>query len=162
MKKLLYILDKIEQGFIVLAFSVMAVTIFVQVINRNITHVSVGWFEELARYCMITVIMFSSEMVFRANEHMRLQIIVDRLKGGARVFVERVVNILVIFFSLVIMTGSVSLIQSVAKSGQRTAGLRIPMAIPYLAVLIPFFVITVIQVIQFITAGRRIAEKEEN
>ena len=162
MKKLLCILDKIERFLIVLAFSVMTVTIFVQVINRNITHVSVGWFEELARYCMITVIMFASEIVFRTNEHMRLQIIVDKLKGKARVIVERLVHVLIIFFSVVIMSGSFSLIKAVAKSGQKTAGLQIPMAVPYLAVLIPFSIITLIQIVQFITAGSKAAEKEEN
>lgn len=155
MKKLIYVLEKVEKYLIVLAYITMTLIIFIQVINRNLLHLSVGWFEELARYCMITVIMFSAEVCFRTNDHMRLQIFIDKLPKSIKIGVERFNSILIIAFSMVISVGALQLVKAVAQSAQRTPGLHIPMAVPYFAILIPFIVIAVGEIFRFFTINKR-------
>ena len=162
MRKLLIVLEKAEKILIILAYVIMAVVIFVQVLNRNIFHISVGWFEELARYCMIVVIMFSAEAGFRGNEHMRLQFFTDRLKGKPKLLLEKFVGLLIVLFSGIIAGGAWLLVKTVAGSGQRSPGLRIPMEIPYLSILIPFSVIAVVQLLKLFILSKDEKEDEGN
>lgn len=154
MKKLIYVLEKIERYLIIFAYITMTIIIFIQVINRNLLHLSVGWFEELARYSMITVIMFSAEVCFRTNDHMRLQIFIEKLPITAKIGVERFNSILIIVFSVVISVGAFQLVKTVAQSSQRTPGLHIPMAIPYFAILIPFIIIAVEEIWRIFTINK--------
>lgn len=158
MKKLIYVLEKTERYLIIFAYITMTIIIFIQVINRNLLHLSVGWFEELARYSMITVIMFSAEVCFRTNDHMRLQIFIEKLPITAKIGVERFNSILIIVFSVVISVGAFQLVKTVAQSSQRTPGLHIPMAIPYFAILIPFIIIAVEEIWRIFTINKNTDE----
>lgn len=104
---------------------------------------------------MITVIMFSAEVCFRTNDHMRLQIFIDKLPKSIKIGVERFNSILIIAFSMVISVGALQLVKAVAQSAQRTPGLHIPMAVPYFAILIPFIVIAVGEIFRFFTINKR-------
>ena len=53
MKKLFQYLQKAEDGIMIGTFAVMVLASFAQVLNRNIFHLGISWFEELARYCMV-------------------------------------------------------------------------------------------------------------
>ena len=52
MKKVLHALQRLEKWIIVIAFVIMVVAIFCQVVNRNIFKIPVSGFEEAAKYSM--------------------------------------------------------------------------------------------------------------
>ena len=61
MKKLFQYLQKAEDGIMIGTFAVMVLASFAQVLNRNIFHLGISWFEELARYCMVYMALIAAE-----------------------------------------------------------------------------------------------------
>ena len=61
MKKIFRNVQKIEDIILVATFVVMVLAAFGQVLNRNIFHAGIAWFEELARYCMIYMALLATE-----------------------------------------------------------------------------------------------------
>ena len=51
--RLVTVIDKIERILISALFAVMVLAVFSQVVNRNIFKLEIGWFEEVARACMV-------------------------------------------------------------------------------------------------------------
>ena len=65
MKKLLQYLQKAEDGILIGTFVVMVLASFAQVLNRNLFHLGISWFEELARYCMVYMALIAAEAGLR-------------------------------------------------------------------------------------------------
>lgn len=89
MKKLDFILDKIEQILCTVLATVMAVSILIQVINRNTVQLPLVWCEELARYCMVWLIFVGISAGVKKGSHIGVDALVNILPAG----VKRVVNI---------------------------------------------------------------------
>ena len=55
MKKTLQFLQALEKWIIVIAFAIMVIACFIQVVNRNIFRIPVSGFEEAAKYSSLSV-----------------------------------------------------------------------------------------------------------
>lgn len=62
MKKVLHALQSLEKWIIVIAFVIMVVAIFCQVVNRNIFKIPVSGFEEAAKYSMAYMVLLGTEL----------------------------------------------------------------------------------------------------
>lgn len=62
MKKVLHALQRLEKWIIVIAFVIMVVAIFCQVVNRNIFKIPVSGFEEAAKYSMAYMVLLGTEL----------------------------------------------------------------------------------------------------
>ena len=144
MKKILDNLQKVEDIILVITFTVMVLASFGQVLNRNIFHLGIAWFEELARYCMVYMALLATEIGLRDHTQLAITAVTDRMKG----IVSRIVRIaakLVAVFSGVCLVSSLTILQTQIASGQVSPGLRLPMYIPYFALTLSFGIITVVQ-----------------
>lgn len=65
MKKVLHALQSLEKWIIVIAFVIMVVAIFCQVVNRNIFKIPVSGFEEAAKYSMAYMVLLGTELGLR-------------------------------------------------------------------------------------------------
>lgn len=65
MKKVLHALQRLEKWIIVIAFVIMVVAIFCQVVNRNIFKIPVSGFEEAAKYSMAYMVLLGTELGLR-------------------------------------------------------------------------------------------------
>ena len=131
MKKVLHALQRLEKWIIVIAFVIMVVAIFCQVVNRNIFKIPVSGFEEAAKYSMAYMVLLGTELGLRDGTQIAIKGVVDKLKGKVK---------------KVIMTkASFAMVLKQAAIGQTSPGLGIPMSVPYFSLVLGFGLIAVVQ-----------------
>jgi TRAP-type C4-dicarboxylate transport system permease small subunit len=145
MGKILRTLQKIEDWILVLSFIVMILASFAQVVNRNITHFGISWFEELARYSMVYMALLAAEAGLRDGTQISVTVVIDKLHGLTRKIINVMVKLIVLWFSTTVFISSFPILASHLRSGQLSAGLRVSMFYPYLALTISFGIIVVVQ-----------------
>lgn len=145
MKKALSWLQKVENLIIIITFAIMVIAAFAQVVNRNIFKFGIGWFEELAVYCMIYMTLLGTEMGLRDGTQASVTAVVDRLKGKAKLAIQIVAKLLVVVFTAIITNSAWGMVMKQIQTGQTSAALKVPMAIPYAALLISFAIMTLVQ-----------------
>lgn len=145
MKKHLRVLQKIENTVIIVAFIIMTAASFAQVVNRNLIGAPVSWFEELARYCMVYMALLATEIGLRDGTQIAITAIVDHFTGVPRKLIDIFGKAVVSAFSATVFITSFTLLNKQIATGQTTAGLRIPMAIPFFALPLAFGIITIVQ-----------------
>ncbi len=146
MKNVLKGLQNVENTVMAIAFAVMVVSMFAQVVNRNILQLPVSGFEELARYCMVYMVLLGTELGLRDGTQISVTAVVDHLHGAAKEVVQVIAKLIVIGFSAIMFYESMGMVMTQISSGQTSASLQIPMAIPYAALPISFGLICVVQI----------------
>lgn len=151
MKGFLRRLQKVEDSILVWTFIIMVLASFAQVINRNIVHAGVSWFEELSRYCMVYMALLAAEAGLRDGTQISVTALTDRLRGVPAVLLRVISKLVVIVFSAVCFVGSFAVLQTQIASGQISPGLKLPMVVPYFALPLSFGIITVVQLAALFT-----------
>lgn len=149
-KKILKNLQKLEDAVLVVTFSVMVITFFMQVMNRNIIKQSVSWFEELSRYCMMYMAFLAAEAGLRDGTQISLTTFTDKLPEKVRSIVLLIAKACVVGFASVVFITSFELLGVQVRSQQVSPALKIPMGIPYFALTLSFGIIVVTQTVQWI------------
>lgn len=164
MKNILKGLQRLEDVVLVVAFAIMIIAIFAQVVNRNIFKIPVSGFEEAAKYCMVYMVMLGTELGLRDGTQIAVTGVVDKFHGKGRKILLIVAKLVVIAFSAVMLSSGIGMVQKQIQTGQTSPGLGIPMAVPYAALPIAFGLIVVIQaalLIQMILNFNKPDEPEE-
>ncbi|WP_295482658.1 TRAP transporter small permease [uncultured Succinatimonas sp.] len=144
-------LNKCENGIIALCFIVMSLAAFAQVVNRNLIGASISWFDELARYCMVYMTLLATEAGLRDGSQISITAIVDKCTPAVKRTLQMIVKAIIICFSIAMFVCSLTIVQTQINSGQVSAGLGIPMVVPYLALPISFGAITIVQILSLLT-----------
>lgn len=147
MKRILAVLQKIENWTIIVTFIVMTLAAFAQVLNRNIFHIGISWFEELSRYCMVYMALLATEVGLRDGSQIAIVMVVERFKGVPRILLDILAKTVVVAFSGIVFWYSIDMLKRQIATGQISPGLRIPMLFPYAAVTIAFLLIAVVQAV---------------
>lgn len=143
-------LKKIENSIVFILFVVMIIAVFGQVLNRNIIKASIGWLEELARYCMIFMVILGTEMGLRDGTQISVEALTQKFSEKLRKIVKYCTRIVVIIFSACAFAYSIPLLNVQLQTNQLSPALRIPMFIPYAAITVGFGIITLVQVITWV------------
>lgn len=120
---------------------------FAQVVNRNFFQLPIAWFDEAATYCMIYMTLLGTEIGLRDGSQIAVTALVSKFKGVSKLFIQIISKIIVTIFSSSILFYSINMVKIQAVSGQTTAALHLPMSVPYMALVISFGIITVVQFI---------------
>ena len=139
MKKTLQYLQTLEKWIIVIAFAIMVLACFIQVVNRNVFRIPVSGFEEAAKYSMVYMVLLGTEL------EISIQGVVDKLPEKARKIIRVIARLIVIIFAAVMTKSGWAMVMKQAKIGQTSPGLGIPMYIPYFALVLGFGLITIVQ-----------------
>ena len=140
-------LQKAENYIIAICFIVMSLAAFAQVVNRNLIGASISWFDELARYCMVYLTLLATEGGLRDGSQICITAVTDKCPPVLRRILQIIVKVIIICFSSMIFYTSFTIIGTQLRSGQVSAGLGIPMVIPYAILPVAFGLITVVQII---------------
>ena len=143
-------LQKAENFIIAVCFIVMSLAAFSQVVNRNLIGASISWFDELARYCMVYLTLLATEGGLRDGSQICITAVTDKCPPVLRRILQIIVKVIIICFSFMIFYTSFTIIGTQLRSGQVSAGLGIPMVIPYAILPIAFGLITVVQTLVLI------------
>ena len=164
MKKTLQYLQTLEKWIIVIAFAIMVLACFIQVVNRNVFRIPVSGFEEAAKYSMVYMVLLGTELGLRDGTQISIQGVVDKLPEEARKIIRVIARLIVIIFAAVMTKSGWAMVMKQAKIGQTSPGLGIPMYIPYFALVLGFGLITIVQrgyLIKQCRAFPKAEEKEE-
>lgn len=151
MKSALKKLQYIENLIIVVSFAVMVTCSFLSVVNRNFIKLSIPWFDELSTFAMIYMALLGTEAGLRDGSQIAVTALVNKFNGISKAILQIIAKTVVTGFSAVVLYYSCHMAAIQASSGQLTAALHIPMAIPYFALVISFAIITCVQGITVIT-----------
>ena len=145
MRKITGALQRLEEFLIAVSFSIMVVSSFAQVVNRNFVGGGVSWFEELSRYCMIYMALLATELGLRDGTQGAVSAFTDKCGRVSRLALSTISQAIVIVFSVIVFVTSFQLLQKQVAYGAHSAGLDIPMYIPYFALPLSFAIIAIVQ-----------------
>ncbi|HOP47497.1 MAG TPA: TRAP transporter small permease [Desulfobacteraceae bacterium] len=140
-------LNRVCEIGLILVLSAMAVAVFMQVLFRYILQLPLFWTEEFARYCLIWASLLGAAIALKRKQHIAVTFFLEhfpqRLAGvltfAAHISVALILGVMTFGgFKLVLVTSS-----------QISPALRIPMAVPYLALPVGSLVM-LIHIISFI------------
>lgn len=136
MKKLVRFYDELEAHILSFSLAFTTILIFVQVVMRYVFNNSLSWSEELARYIFIWQIWLGTSVSMKANEHICLDMLNNKLQGKAKIILALIANILMMLFCAFLAKYGYDLAVSMMRRGNKSVALRIPMWIVYSA--LPF------------------------
>lgn len=145
MKSVLKKLQFVENLIIVVSFALMVICVFGSVVNRNFIKLSIPWFDELATFCMVYMALLGTEAGLRDGSQIAVTAVVNKFRGKGKRYIQILSKLIVTVFSAVVLYYSIHMVNVQAATGQVTPALHIPMAVPYMALCISFFIITCVQ-----------------
>jgi TRAP-type transport system small permease protein len=110
--------------------AVMTAFIVVQVTARNVFDLGLPWAEELARYAGLGVVYLALPLLLRDDKHIKVDLLLLKLRGGAARALRLVNELIVLAFALVFLWGGWLFLQRAARFS--TAALGIPNWLYYL------------------------------
>ena len=120
--------------FVVLAVlsAAMVAVILYQVVLRYCFSAANVWAEELARFMFVWITTLAASMAVRRNVHLRVDLFIDILRPKARLIVQIISYTAIFIFLVYLCVLGVDLMTRTTIN--RSAGLRVPMAVPYAAI----------------------------
>lgn len=131
-----YIMDHLEEFFMIPLIFAMSIIIFVQVIARYVFQNSLTWSEEMARYMFVWLVYFSVSYTARREKHIRIDAAINLYPKKMRPYIELVSEIIVLCFAIFIAITGYTVFGKIAWSGQMSPAMRIPMQFVYAAPMI--------------------------
>jgi TRAP-type C4-dicarboxylate transport system permease small subunit len=132
LQKVVRVVNRIEDGLILVLVGVIVCSVFLQVFFRYVLQAPLSWTEELARSCLVWLTFVGSALTIRAKGHFTLEILISKLTGKIHVFWNLVLlGIMGVFLGVMVYTGVTMLPM---LSLQLSASLEIPMSYIYLAI----------------------------
>ena len=127
----------------------MTVIVFVQVLLRYVFSAPLVWVEEAAKYLLVWVSFFGSAYAVRYGMHITLIFLNNKFRGYAKLVLDLGIQLLLIVFSAICVIEGMNL--SLGQWDQMSPGMRIPQALPYMAMPIAFAFI-IMYSIEFVIA----------
>jgi len=123
--------------FLAIIFLALFLLNLLQVIFRYVVGASLSWSEELARMFFVWVTYFGGAYAYRSNDQIVIDVL-DVLNGKVSDKILALIDIAAILLTIIITSFFLYLSFSyaytfIARSGITTAALKIPMAVPVLA-----------------------------
>lgn len=118
--------------FLLVSVLVMFAVVILEVLCRYVLHVSLPWVGEVSQTLLVWVAFLGAASSYAKEEHMAINIVINKIKSEIICKVVRLVaNAGILFFLLIGMLGGWQLVQK--TWGMTTTTLQIPAGILYLA-----------------------------
>ena len=116
------------------AFTVLIGVVTIQVLGRIPGFPSFSWTEEVARFALVYLVGFSCGLALLRGEMVNVDLFVAALPAGLRRGIERLVDVIVLAFSLLIIPGAWDYVAY--SLGERARSVDIPMITIYAVMLL--------------------------
>ena len=140
-------IDTILEKFLAAIMAILVVDVLWQVISRYILSSPSSFTDELAGFLLIWVGLFGAAYVAGKNEHLAIDLLLQKSGPARKKFLEIFISICIILFSiLVLVVGGTWLVYTRFTLGVKSAALEIPLGYVYIVLpisglLIVFFTI---------------------
>jgi TRAP-type C4-dicarboxylate transport system permease small subunit len=113
------------------ASGTMFIVLFAQVISRYVFNKAFSWSEELALILFVWSIYLGACAAIRRHQHLRLEILLDKVSPKNRLILDLIGNFFFALFSFIVMFGIMPIVTRLIRSGTSTAVMGIPKWINY-------------------------------
>lgn len=148
-------LDKWIANLLIIFMALMVLNVTWQVVSRFLLQDPSSFTDELSRYLLIWVGMLGSAYVAGKNEHLAIDILINKLKGNVQINLLIFIQCLILIFALSVMVfGGSNLVYITFMLGQKSATLQLPLSfiygiIPFSGLLIIYYeIVNIIQLIK--------------
>ena len=126
-------IDLILERFLAALLAVLVLDVLWQVISRYVMSSPSSFTDELAGFLLIWVGLFGAAYVASKNEHLAIDILVQRASPVARRRFEWFITICIVFFSIfVLVIGGIWLVYTRFDLGVKSAALQLPLGYVYI------------------------------
>ena len=136
-------LGKLEEWFVVVCLSLMAVLAFYQVITRYVfTSLGLPWIEELVRHLFVAITYIGAAVVMRKKGHQGVEFLSQKLPARMKPYHQVYVAICSLAFAIIASYAALQLVSKQRVLPILTTGTRIPIYIPTIPIVVGFLLIT--------------------
>lgn len=135
--------DNILEKFVAAILAILVIDVLWQVISRYILSSPSSFTDELAGFLLIWVGLFGSAYVAGKNEHLAIDLMLQRSGPARRKFLEIFISICIVLFSFtVLIVGGTWLVYTRFALEVKSAALQIPLGYVYIVLPISGLLIT--------------------
>lgn len=134
MKKVLKVLDRIEDTALIAMFMAMVAAIFFQVIMRFVFNNSSSWSEELGKFLFVWLSWLGISIGHRRKEHIKITMLLDKFPRKIKLVLEAATELILIAICAITLYYSVYLMGIQWKVPY--AGIKISTAWGYLSLVL--------------------------
>lgn len=127
-------LNRFEEVFLITTLALMVALIFGQVVGRYVFQSAPSWTEEATRYIHIFQVWIGAGYAVKLREHIRITAFVDLFKGNIRKILDMISTLIWFILVLLVAIFGTQLVMTTFNHEQVASGTQIPFWIPYLAV----------------------------
>jgi len=124
-------LNRFCEGLLIATLSAMTIAVFLQVLFRYVVHLPLFWTEEFARYCLIWASLLGASVALKKKQHIAVTYFLEHVPSNLAAKLTFAAQVSVVLILSVMIWGGIKLV--LITSAQISPALRIPMAVPYLA-----------------------------
>lgn len=124
-------LNRLCEIALIFILAAMALVVFLQVLFRYVLHLPLFWTEEFARYCLVWASLLGAGIALKRHQHIAVTFFLERFPQRLSGILSIAGSISVVLILVVMTWGGIRLV--LITSAQISPALRIPMAVPYLA-----------------------------
>jgi len=136
-------IDKIIEVVLVALMSILVIDVLWQVFSRYVLTAPSSFTDELAGFLLIWVGLLGAAYVAGKNEHMAIDLMLQKMKGIKKRRLQTIINIVVGVFALFVMVfGGCWLVYTRFYLGVNSAALALPLG--YVYVIVPISGILII------------------
>lgn len=157
--KLCNILEKVTLYAAMTICSAMLIIAWVHVIRRYVFNNSLTWSEEFLRFSLVWFALLSASIIHKKRGHLGIVTFREMMPKKIQKFFERSIPYLALVATLLTAIYGVDLM--IRVQGQFSPALRIPVALPYAAIPVSFFLMSIYGVAHIIEDFKA-ASKEKN
>lgn len=134
--------DKLEENILAISLAFTVIIIFMQVIARKVFNTSLSWSEELARYIFIWQCWLGVSLAYKNNSHIRLDMIIEKLRGKKRAIAEIIVLLITLVFNIFLIKVGIEYMKSAMQLSSSGTVIKIPMYLVFLSLPFSSFIVS--------------------
>lgn len=133
---------KVVEGVSIVSLLVLFLSVLIQIIMRNLFATGSVVLEELARYCLVTLVFLMAPVLLIDNQHVLVDFLVSKISGAVKKCVEFVVHVVSFCFVLFLIFSVAQVLMH--NWSVRTPAMHMPNSIFYIPIIISLLLMLVI------------------
>jgi len=156
--------DNLERWALLVFYTLLVVTMAVEVIRREVFVYSSIWGEEIVRYCFIYLVWIGAASAIKERAHIRIDVLFHYLSPRGKALLYLFGDLVMLTICFIALYWSYETVAVSWKFGSVSHGLRLPMvlflaAVPFgFALMIFRLVQSIIRDVKDLVAGRHVFE----
>jgi TRAP-type C4-dicarboxylate transport system permease small subunit len=154
--------DKALEWALILLMGANVLNVLWQVFTRFVLRHPSSFTEELARFLLIWVGLLGASYASGKKMHLAIEVVVDRLKGKSRIWMEVFIQSFVFLFALLVMViGGIRLVTIMLLLGQISAALGLKLGYVYLVIPLSGLLILFYSLLFLISALYKLRQSQD-